>query len=112
MLYFIQTRTRPSHEVRLAKVAHRCINRVNHRAGAALLFKLVFTTIEVFPEVVALHIRCPAAILRRLHLSLSTCRHRVYLLVEANGSAHFGASDLLALLQRVLVCDLLHLYIV
>lgn len=112
MLYFIQTRTRPSHEVRLAQIAHRCIHRVNHRAGAALLFKLVFTAIEVFPKVVALHICCPTASLRRLHLRLSACCHRVYLLVEAYGSAHFGASGLLALLQRAFACDLLHLLIV
>jgi hypothetical protein len=112
MLYFIQTRTRPSLEVRLAQVAHRCIHRVNDCAGAALLFKLVFTSIEVFPEVVALHIRCPAARLSRLHLRLSAYRHCVYLLVEAYGSAHLGASDLLALLQHVFVCDLLHLLIV
>lgn len=112
MLYFIQTRNRPSHEVRLAQVAHRCIHRVNHRAGAALLFKLVFTAIEIFPKVVALYIRCPAASLRCLHLRLSTCRHRVYLLVEAYGSAHFGASDLFAFLQRAFICDLLHLLFV
>jgi len=97
MLYLIQTRTSFSREVRLAQVANRRFNRVEHCAGAALLLELVLTTsAKVLPEVVTLHLCFTRACLC-LHLSLRFCCHNVNLLVESHGSVDLRLSTHISL---------------